>query len=167
MPCCESSDMTTARSPRCTNTTCCEPTTTSGGEVWVDVSGELITEVADGIGWIIFDNQEKRNAINRAMLAELPRVLASYAVDDAVRVVVLRGAGQRSFTAGADISELGDQPMRVSVGAHDEGFGVRELREFPKPVVAMIYGFCMGGGVVMAMGADMRIGSDDSVYCIP
>jgi enoyl-CoA hydratase/carnithine racemase len=44
---------------------------------------------------------------------------------------------------------------------------VRELREFPKPIIAMIHGFCMGGGVVMAMGADMRIGSDDSVYCIP
>ena len=131
------------------------------------MSGQLVSEVADGIGWIIFDNQEKRNAIDRAMLAELPNVLASFATDDAVRVVVLRGAGQRAFTAGADIKELGDQPMRVSADRHDEGFGIRELREFPKPVIAMIYGFCMGGGVVMAMGADMRIGSDDSVYCIP
>ena len=50
---------------------------------------------------------------------------------------------------------------------YDEGFGVRQLSEFPKPILAMIHGFCMGGGVVMAMGADMRIGADDSVYCIP
>lgn len=129
--------------------------------------GRLITEVADGIGWLIFDNQEKRNAIGRAMLAEFPNALDRFAADDAVRVVVLRGAGERAFTAGADIKELGEQPMRVSAGNYDEGFGVRELREFPKPVIAMVHGFCMGGGVVMAMGADMRIGSDDSVYCIP
>jgi enoyl-CoA hydratase/carnithine racemase len=134
----------------------------------VDVSaGQLITEVTDGIGWLIFDNQEKRNAINRAMLAEFPKVLAEFAADDAVRVVVLRGGGERAFTAGADIKELGDQPMRVTPGNLDEGFGVRELREFPKPVVAMIHGFCMGGGLVMAMGADIRIGADDSVYCVP
>lgn len=131
------------------------------------MSGQLITEVADGIGWLIFDNQEKRNAIGRAMLAEFSTALAAFADDDAVRVVVLRGAGERAFTAGADIGELGDQPIKVSRGNYDEGFGVRELSEFPKPILAMIHGFCMGGGVVMAMGADMRIGSDDSVYCIP
>ena len=131
------------------------------------VSGQLITEVADGIGWLIFDNQEKRNAIGREMLADFSSALAKFADDDAVRVVVLRGAGERAFTAGADISELGDKPIKVSGANYDEGFGVRELREFPKPIIAMIHGFCMGGGVVMAMGADMRIGSDDSVYCIP
>lgn len=131
------------------------------------MSGQLITEVSDGIGWLIFDNQEKRNAIGRAMLAEFAGVLAAFANDDAVRVVVLRGAGERAFTAGADISELGNQPIKISGDNYDEGFGVRELREFPKPIIAMIHGFCMGGGVVMAMGADMRIGSDDSVYCIP
>ena len=131
------------------------------------VSGQLITEVADGIGWLIFDNQEKRNAIGRAMLADFTNALAAFASDDAVRVLVLRGAGERAFTAGADISELGDQPIKVSRDNYDEGFGLRELREFPKPTIAMIHGFCMGGGVVMAMGADMRIGSDDSVYCIP
>ncbi|HUP74989.1 MAG TPA: enoyl-CoA hydratase [Acidimicrobiales bacterium] len=131
------------------------------------MSGQLITEVAAGIGWLIFDNQEKRNAIGRAMLAEFSTALAAFATDDAVRVVVLRGAGERAFTAGADITELGDQPIKVSRDNYDEGFGVRELSEFPKPTLAMIHGFCMGGGVVMAMGADMRIGSDDSVYCIP
>ncbi|MEO5839476.1 MAG: enoyl-CoA hydratase [Acidimicrobiales bacterium] len=131
------------------------------------MSGQLITEVSDGIGWLIFDNQEKRNAIGRAMLAEFSGVLTAFANDDAVRVVVLRGAGERAFTAGADISELGNQPIKISGDNYDEGFGVRELREFPKPIIAMIHGFCMGGGVVMAMGADMRIGSDDSVYCIP
>ena len=57
------------------------------------MSGQLITEVADGIGWLIFDNQEKRNAIGRAMLAEFSTALAAFADDDAVRVVVLRGAG--------------------------------------------------------------------------
>ena len=131
------------------------------------MSGQLITEVADGIGWLIFDNQEKRNAIGRAMLAEFSRALASFADDDAVRVVVLRGAGERAFTAGADITELGDQPIKVSRDNYDEGFGLRELTTFPKPIIAMIHGFCMGGGVVMAMGADMRIGSDESVYCVP
>ena len=131
------------------------------------MSGQLITEVADGIGWLIFDNQEKRNAIGRAMLAEFSTALAAFAADDEVRVVVLRGAGERAFTAGADITELGDQPIKVSRDNYDEGFGVRELSEFPKPTIAMIHGFCMGGGVVMAMGTDMRIGSDDSVYCIP
>ena len=131
------------------------------------MSGQLVSEVADGIGWIIFDNQEKRNAINRAMLADFTTVIEAFAADEGVRVVVLRGAGQRAFTAGADIKELGDQPLRVSTETQDEGFGIAGLRDFPKPVIAMIHGFCMGGGVVMAMGADIRIGSDDSVYCIP
>ena len=130
-------------------------------------NGQLITEVGDGIGWIIFDNQEKRNAISRVMLVELTNALDDFAADDAVRVVVLRGAGERAFTAGADITELGDQPIRISADNYDEGFAVRELREFSKPILAMIHGFCMGGGVILAMGADMRIGSDDSVYCIP
>ena len=130
-------------------------------------NGQLITEVGDGIGWIIFDNQEKRNAISRVMLVELTNALDVFAADDAVRVVVLRGAGERAFTAGADITELGDQPIRISADNYDEGFAVRELREFSKPILAMIHGFCMGGGVILAMGADMRIGSDDSVYCIP
>jgi enoyl-CoA hydratase/carnithine racemase len=126
-----------------------------------------LTEVTDGIGWLTFDHQEKRNAITRAMLAELTDTLQAYATDDDVRVVVLRGAGERAFTAGADISELGDQPIRVQSGNADDGFGVRVLREFPKPIIAMIHGFCMGGGVVLAMGADLRIGSDESLYCIP
>jgi enoyl-CoA hydratase/carnithine racemase len=127
----------------------------------------LIVEVADSVGWIVFDHQEKRNAITRAMLVELTDTLRAFASDDAVRVVVLRGAGERAFTAGADISELGDRPMRVATGNLDDGFGVRTLRDFPKPLIAMIHGFCMGGGVVLAMGADLRIASDESVYCIP
>lgn len=129
--------------------------------------GRLIVEVDDSVGWITFDHQERRNAITRAMLVELTDTLTAFAGDDAVRVVVLRGAGERAFTAGADISELGDQPIRVDTDNSDAGFGVGALREFPKPLIAMIHGFCMGGGVILAMATDMRIGSDESVYCVP
>jgi enoyl-CoA hydratase len=129
--------------------------------------GRVMLDLRDGVAWLSFDNQSKRNAINRAMLSEFGETLARLSADDAVRVLVLRGAGDKAFTSGADISELGDQPIKVRTPNFDEGFGVAELRAFAKPVIAMIHGFCMGGGLIMAMGADVRFGSDDSVYCVP
>lgn len=133
--------------------------------------GRLVTEVRDGIGWLIFDAQSRRNAINRSMIAALPEALAAFDADENVRVMVIRGAGERAFTAGADLSEMGDQPIRrdpeVVPVSPDEGFGGRALREFTKPIIAMIHGFCMGGGVMMAIGADLRIAADDAVFGIP
>lgn len=129
--------------------------------------GILHTEVAQGVGWLVFDNQAKRNAINRAMLEALPRVLDRFAGDDAVRVMVVRGAGEVAFTAGADISELGGERMEPTREGYDRGFGVQLMRDFPKPSIAMIHGICMGGGVIMAMAADMRLAADDAVFAIP
>jgi enoyl-CoA hydratase/carnithine racemase len=127
----------------------------------------LRTEVDDGIGWLVYDNPERHNAVSRSMLDALPAALAALVADDAVRVIVLRGAGERAFISGADIGELGATTARPEAGAVDEGFGAAELSACPKPVVAMIHGYCFGGGVLTALCADLRIAADDAVFSIP
>jgi enoyl-CoA hydratase len=132
-------------------------------------TGRIRTEVSDGVGWLVYDNPSKRNAVNRAMLEQLPIAIDELVADDAVRVVVVRGEGEAAFTAGADISELGNRTSDAppDPARHDEGFGTRELREIPKPVIAMVHGFCMGGGLMVAMAADIRLASDAAVFCVP
>jgi enoyl-CoA hydratase/carnithine racemase len=107
---------------------------------------------------LTIDRPEKRNAITARMWAELPEVLAGVAADPAVRVLVVTGAGA-SFCAGADIADLlgGDDEADPMADVRRYNLAAQAaLREFPTPTVAMIRGYCIGGGVELATACDLR-----------
>jgi enoyl-CoA hydratase/carnithine racemase len=121
------------------------------------------------IGWIVFDHPERRNAISVEMWRQIPLAAQELADDPSVRVVILRGAGDAAFVAGADISEFGEKRIGSSATGYDVD-GARaftSLANHPKPVIAMVRGYCVGGGVAIALCADLRYVADDAVFAIP
>lgn len=131
---------------------------------------KMLAEVDDGIGWITFNNPERRNAISLEMWEALATILENFQNDDSVRVVIMKGAGDKAFVAGADISEFGAK--RSNARQKDEYGAVaasasRWLTLLDKPLLAMIQGFCIGGGLATALSADIRIASRDSKFGIP
>jgi enoyl-CoA hydratase/carnithine racemase len=127
-------------------------------------------EVADGIGWMTFNNPERRNAMKMEMNEAIVDILEVFGTDPAVRVVVMQGAGDKAFVSGADISEFEthrstdrgrEQFDAVAVAAS------RAFAELEKPLIAKIRGFCMGGGLATALRADIRIAADDGQFGIP
>jgi enoyl-CoA hydratase len=132
--------------------------------------GELLVGVADAVATVTFSNPGKRNALTSEMRANLPGLLDALQADPDVRVVVLTGAGDKAFVSGADISEFGD--LRTSPAAragYDRAQAMinRSWSGLEKPVIAMIRGFCLGAGLLIALQADIRIAADDSQFAIP
>jgi enoyl-CoA hydratase len=121
------------------------------------------------IGWVVFDHPERRNAISVEMWRQIPGAVEELEKDDDVRVLVLRGAGDAAFVAGADISEFGERRSGESTAGYDadSGRAFGALANCRKPLLAMIQGYCVGGGVAIALSADMRYASDDAVFAIP
>ncbi len=133
-------------------------------------SGKMLSEVADGVGLITFNQPEKRNAMSVEMWDGLTSILGAWQDDPAVRVVVLTGAGDKAFVSGADISQF--ERTRSDADAQREydkltSAGRQRLGAYPKPVIASIQGFCLGGGLGIAMQADLRIAAEGSTFGIP
>jgi enoyl-CoA hydratase/carnithine racemase len=131
---------------------------------------KLLLEKDGPIGWITFNQPEKRNAVSQEMWQRMPEYVADLAGDSAIRVVILRGAGDAAFVAGADISQFKDR--RRNAADEEEyrrisGAGQESLARLQKPLVAMIQGFCIGGGVSIAITCDLRIAADDARFGIP
>jgi enoyl-CoA hydratase/carnithine racemase len=132
--------------------------------------GKILKSSADGVGVITFNNPDKRNAMSLEMWEGFGRALTDLRDDEAVRVVILRGAGGKAFVSGADISQF--ETARHNAAA-SEDYARRSATErallanYPKPTIACIQGFCLGGGMQVAMLADLRIASDDSQLGIP
>jgi enoyl-CoA hydratase len=131
---------------------------------------KLLVDVDGPVAVITFNNPAKRNAMSVEMRTALPGVLAGLQADPEIRVAVLTGAGDKAFVSGADISEFGDR--RTSPEARAEfDRAARDLEEawhqFGKPVIAMIRGFCMGGGLLTALQADIRIAAEGSQFGVP
>jgi enoyl-CoA hydratase/carnithine racemase len=128
----------------------------------------VLLEIADGIAWITLDRPEAMNAINAAMRTALPAALRAAEADGAVRVVVLRGAGERAFCAGADIKEFAEVP---SPGAYRQSrvhdSWIRAFDETRKPILASIHGVCLGGGLEIALACDIRIAAEDASFALP
>ena len=133
-------------------------------------TSKMLADVEDGIGWVTFNNPERRNAISLEMWEGLAVILESFRKDDSVRVVILQGTGDRAFVSGADISEFdskrGSAEQKASY-AKVAATANRRLLKLDKPLLAMIRGFCIGGGLATALSADVRFASPDATFGIP
>jgi enoyl-CoA hydratase/carnithine racemase len=132
--------------------------------------GRVLAEENGGVGLITFNQPEKRNAMSVEMWSGLEQILEAWEKDDAVRVVVLTGAGEKAFISGADISQFEKQRGNAEAQREYERLisgGWARLADFPKPIIARIRGYCLGGGLAIAMQADLRIASEDSQFGIP
>jgi enoyl-CoA hydratase len=132
--------------------------------------GKILQSVTDGVGVITFNNPHKRNAMSLDMWEGLGQALIELRDDADVRVVILTGAGDKAFMSGADISQF--EKTRHNAQASEE-YSKKSaaqralLADFSKPIIACIRGFCLGGGMQVAMAADIRIASDNSQFGIP
>ncbi|MDC7786206.1 enoyl-CoA hydratase [Rhodoplanes sp. TEM] len=131
---------------------------------------KMLARVEEGIGTMTFNNPERHNAVSLEMWEAAAAILDDFANDPAVRVVVLTGAGGKAFVSGADISKFEDE--RASEEAYNRYNAAVDrastrLAEHPKPTIAMIRGWCLGGGVGLATCCDLRICSDGSRFAVP
>jgi enoyl-CoA hydratase/carnithine racemase len=133
------------------------------------MGGRVRVERDGAIGWLIFDQIERRNAINTAMWTAIPAAVAELDGDSEVRVIVLRGAGDVAFVSGADISEFEEARNAERAAKYSvlTGRAFAALTAAAKPVVAMVHGFCVGGGTAIALHADLRYAADDAQFGIP
>jgi len=131
---------------------------------------KMLSRKEGGVGYLIFNNPDRHNAVSLEMWETASFYLDEFAKDKSVRVVVLTGAGGKAFVSGADISKF--ESERASKEAIDR-YNVAVDRantaiyEFPKPTIAMIRGYCIGGGVGLALCCDIRICSDNSKFGVP
>lgn len=131
---------------------------------------KLIVEVAEGVGRLVFNQPHKHNAITFDMWQGIAGAVKAFASDDSLRVVIVSGAGEKAFSAGADISEFEDKrASSESVEVYDRATleAVESLVHIDKPTIAMIQGYCIGGGTELALSCDMRIASEDARFGIP
>jgi enoyl-CoA hydratase/carnithine racemase len=129
---------------------------------------EVLVERRAGVGWITLNRPAAINAINDVIRREVPAALQALDADTQVRVIVLRGAGERGFCAGADLKERPavENPLDPRVlGARTSW--IEAFDGIAKPIVAAIHGFCLGGGLEIALACDLRIASADAVFALP
>jgi enoyl-CoA hydratase/carnithine racemase len=130
----------------------------------------LVVEKKGAIGWIVFNQPQKRNAINGAMWRSIPEAMKQFDADTGVRCVAFRGAGTEAFSAGADISEFQKiRAERQSVSQYDGLLDevLHSIQDSRKPSLAMIHGFCMGGGLEVALACDLRYCGKSAQFAIP
>jgi enoyl-CoA hydratase len=130
----------------------------------------MLAEIDGPIGWMTFNKPARRNAVSLDMWEAIPVILDRFEQDPAVRVVVLKGAGDQAFVSGADISQFEKARSSPEGNAHYDavsGAAGQRLSACTKPTIAMIRGFCIGGGLGIAVGCDIRISSEGARFGIP
>ena len=130
----------------------------------------MLAEIDGAIGWMVFNKPSRRNAVSLDMWEAMPEIIDRFETDPAVRVVVLKGAGDAAFVSGADISQF--EKSRSSHEANEQYDRTSEramarLATCSKPVIAMINGWCIGGGLAIAICCDLRIASVGSKFGVP
>src|SRR3989441_3838782 len=131
---------------------------------------DILVEHEGPIATVVFNRPQMRNAISLAMWTEIARVTEGLAKDDSVRAVVYRGAGRDAFASGADISEFKEHRKDTATALRynaQTSAAYTAIRECAKPTVAMIFGFCMGGAMAVAMACDLRFAAEGAKFGIP
>ena len=131
---------------------------------------KMLARVEDGIGWMTFNNPERHNAVSMEMWVAAERILADFAADPGVRVLMVTGAGGRAFVSGADISKFeSERSSQEAVDAYQAQTKrvYDALAAFPKPVIAVIRGHCIGGGAGLAVCCDIRLCDEGASFGIP
>src|SRR3974390_2049570 len=131
---------------------------------------KMLARKEGGVGILTFNNPERHNAVSLEMWEATKRILDDFAADNEIRVVVVTGAGGKAFVAGADISKFESERATLeAVRAYNvkSDAAYSSIAEFPKPTIAMISGYCIGGGLGLATCCDLRICSDNSRFAVP
>jgi enoyl-CoA hydratase len=134
------------------------------------MTDKILVRKEAAVGWLTFNNPARRNAMSLDMWQATGEALADFAADPAIRVVVMQGAGGKSFVSGADISQFDQLRATAEAEAHYAAVSKQaraQMMTLRKPLIAMIQGYCIGGGLGLAMRADLRVASDDSQFGIP
>jgi enoyl-CoA hydratase len=134
------------------------------------MSDDILAQRDDRVATVVFNRPKMRNAISLGMWTELARVVDELVKDDSVRAIVFRGAGTDAFASGADISEFKEHRKDTATAlAYNAttAAAYSAIRGCPKPTMAMIYGFCMGGAMGVAMACDLRFAAEGSKFGIP
>ncbi len=131
---------------------------------------KMLARKDGGVGTVIFNNPDKHNAVSLDMWEATKRILDDFSADPDIRVVVLTGAGGKAFVSGADISRFESERANLEAAraysAKSEA-AYASIYEFAKPTIAMIRGYCIGGGLGLATCCDLRIASDNSRFAVP
>ncbi len=129
---------------------------------------EVLYDVRDGIAWITLNRPAAMNAISDTVRAEIPKAIARAEADDHVRVMVFSGNGERAFCAGADVTGFSEVESLVKLRqtrAHTHWISVFDRAR--KPMIAAIHGYCLGGGLEIALACDIRIAAEDAKFGLP
>ncbi len=130
-------------------------------------NGHISIRNKDRVRWLIFNRPEKHNALSLDMVERALEAISRFDSDDSAHVLVISGGGNRAFVSGADISEFSrhegaeEKFLKLCAGMFDA------INDSPKPTIAMIQGYCFGGGVALAASCDLRYASEDASFCIP
>ena len=131
---------------------------------------KMLAHVKDGVGWMTFNQPNKRNAISFDMWTGIASIIKDFSSSDDVRVIVMMGAGDKAFVSGADISEFEEKrstPEQIKIYEANSAEAHEAITTLEKPLIAMIRGFCIGGGLAIALSADIRISADDGQFGVP
>jgi enoyl-CoA hydratase/carnithine racemase len=131
---------------------------------------KMLSRKEGHVGYVIFNNPERHNAVSLDMWDATAKILDAFAADDEVRVVVITGAGGKAFVSGADVSKFESERSSLEGVRHYNAAVERAyagVHDFPKPTIAMIRGYCIGGGMGLAVSCDLRIASANSRFAVP
>jgi enoyl-CoA hydratase/carnithine racemase len=134
------------------------------------ITSKMLAQKDGAIGRIIFNNPARHNAVSLDMWQAMAQIMADFDADDAIRVIVVAGAGGKAFVSGADISEFKEKRDSVEAAAEYSRVseaGRKALQETLKPTIAMIRGYCIGGGMATAIACDIRVAAEGSRFGIP